>query len=70
MASEQTTAFAMSLIQNKLNELVGQPSGYYDTLPIAVKKRVLALKNIQVNETLFLLSTLMHVLHLVATSCS
>lgn len=39
---------AMAMMQNKLSGMVGSLSGYYDTLPKVVKRRVKALKNLQV----------------------
>ena len=37
----------VSLMQNKLNTLVGRPSGYIESLPGPVRKRVAGLKGIQ-----------------------
>lgn len=39
---------ALALMQSKLQGMVGMPSGYYDTLPAVVKRRVKALKKLQV----------------------
>lgn len=41
---------AMAMMQNKLSGMIGSSSGYYDTLPSVVKRRVKALKNLQVEE--------------------
>ena len=40
---------ALAMMQSKLAGMVGQMSGYYDTLPKVVKRRVKALKKIQVD---------------------
>ena len=40
---------ALAMMQNKLQGMVGLNSGYYDSLPNVVKRRVKALKNIQVD---------------------
>lgn len=39
---------AMAMMQNKLSGMIGLSSGYYESLPSVVKRRVKALKNIQV----------------------
>ena len=38
----------LAAMQSQLAGMVGMPSGYYDTLPNVVKRRVKALKNIQI----------------------
>ena len=38
----------LAMVQSKLNSLAGTLSGYYDTLPKVVKRRVKALKKLQV----------------------
>ena len=38
----------LAAMQSKLAGMVGMPSGYYDTLPNVVKRRVKALKNLQI----------------------
>lgn len=38
----------LGLLQNKLDSLVGAPSDYIASLPAVVKKRLNALKNLQV----------------------
>jgi len=38
----------LAAMQSKLAGMVGMPSGYYDTLPNIVKRRVKALKNLQI----------------------
>ncbi|XP_065070800.1 nucleosome assembly protein 1-like 1 [Rhopilema esculentum] len=43
-----TNPALMEAVQNKLNGLVGAASGYIESLPASVKRRVNALKNIQV----------------------
>ena len=37
----------VSLMQNKLSSLVGRPSGYIESLPAAVRRRVAGLKGVQ-----------------------
>jgi nucleosome assembly protein 1-like 1 len=37
----------LSMVQGKLNTLVGKPSGYIKSLPPAVKRRIEGLKGIQ-----------------------
>jgi len=40
----------LAAMQSKLAGMVGLPSGYYDSLPVIVKRRVKALKNLQVEK--------------------
>ncbi len=40
----------LAAMQSKLAGMVGLPSGYYDSLPVAVKRRVKALKNLQIEK--------------------
>lgn len=40
--------FEIEFMQDKLQYLAGQPSGYIDTLPKKVKRRVTVLQEIQV----------------------
>ncbi|CAG2111736.1 unnamed protein product, partial [Medioppia subpectinata] len=40
----------LAAMQSKLAGMVGLPSGYYDTLPVIVKRRVKALKNLELNK--------------------
>lgn len=40
----------LAALQKNLSGLVGMPSGYYDSLPNVVKRRVKALKNIQLEK--------------------
>jgi nucleosome assembly protein 1-like 1 len=40
----------LAAMQSKLAGMVGLPSGYYDTLPAVVKRRVKALKNLQLEK--------------------
>lgn len=44
----QATPEALSLMQSKLATMIGMPSGYVDTLPKVVKRRIKALKKLQV----------------------
>ena len=53
---------ALALMQSKLQGMVGTLSGYYDTLPKVVKRRVKALKNLQV-ETLKIEAKLSEEIH-------
>jgi nucleosome assembly protein 1-like 1 len=40
----------LAAMQSKLAGMVGLPSGYYDSLPVVVKRRVKALKNLQLEK--------------------
>ncbi|CAG2180141.1 unnamed protein product, partial [Oppiella nova] len=40
----------LAAMQSKLAGMVGLPSGYYDTLPTVVKRRVKALKNLEMEK--------------------
>lgn len=42
---------ALSDIQSKLGSLVGTDSGYFDTLPKTVQRRVRALRNLDVSSS-------------------
>lgn len=50
--SEAANAFQnpalLNALQSRLGALVGRPSGYLDSLPADVKRRLNALKNLQV----------------------
>ncbi|RKP17033.1 NAP-domain-containing protein, partial [Rozella allomycis CSF55] len=39
--------YAMNLLQQRLGELYGRSSGYLESLPLAVRKRLNALRNLQ-----------------------
>jgi len=46
-ANKETQAALLPVLQKKLDTLVGQSSGYLETLPSSVQKRVKALKHLQ-----------------------